>query len=211
MQIKTLLVDLDDTVYPADSGLWELIKHRISLYMHEKLKMDWETIPQLRSSYYKNYGTTMRGLLADYDIDKEEYLNFVHDVPLTEYITRDSELRKILLRLPQRKIIFTNADTAHAERVLEALGITDCFEKIVDIMAVYPYCKPLPVAFQIAMEHAGEKEPRRCAFLDDSITNLSAARQLGFYTVRVGSDEPSDHYDTGILRLRDICKVLPCT
>jgi putative hydrolase of the HAD superfamily len=210
MQIKTLFVDLDDTVYPPESGLWELIKHRISLYMHEKLNLDWDTIPQMRSAYYKNYGTTMRGLMADYEIDKEEYLRFVHDVPLGSYISNDQKLRGILQGLPQRKIIFTNADIDHARRVLNILGITDCFEMIIDIYAMFPYCKPLPDAFQIAMKNSGETLPGQIAFLDDSVTNLAAAKQMGFYSIRVGSNEPGEHYDAAIYRLQDICKVIPC-
>lgn len=210
MQINTLFIDLDDTVYPAESGLWDLIKYRISLYMHEKLNLDWKIIPELRSSYFQNYGTTMRGLMAEYDIDKSEYLRYVHDIPLNEFIAEDTKLRDILERAPQRKVIFTNADAGHAERVLEVLGIRSCFEKIIDIQAVFPYCKPLPIAFQLALELTGEENAHQCAFLDDSVSNLAAAKQMGFYSIRVGSEETSDKYDASIARIHDICKVIPC-
>jgi len=210
MQIKTLFVDLDDTVYPSESGLWELIKHRISLYMHEKLNLEWDTIPQMRSAYYQKYGTTMRGLMADFEIDKEEYLHFVHNVPLETYIKNDHKLRGILQRLPQRKIIFTNADVDHARRVLNVMGIADCFEMIIDIYAMFPYCKPLPDAFEIAMKNSGETQSRQIAFLDDSVSNLAAAKEMGFYCIRVGSQEPGEQYDAAISHLQDICKVIPC-
>ena len=209
MPINTLLIDLDDTVYPSNSGLWDLIKERISLYMAERLHMDWEVIPRLRSTYYREYGTTLRGLMAEYHIDREDYLQYVHDVPLGEHIQPDPALRQVLQDLPQRKIIFTNADSDHAHRVTDILGITDCFESVVDIRAIFPLCKPMPEAFQFALEQTGE-QVENCAFLDDSVTNLAAARALGFYTVRVGSREVSEHYHAGIDRLHDICEVLPC-
>ncbi len=208
MQYKTLFIDLDDTVYPAETGLWELIKQRISLYMHEKLGMSWAEIPALRNNYYRNYGTTMRGLMADFDIDKEEYLLFVHNVPIEEYLKPDPELHRALQSLPQKKVIFTNADAPHALRVMNALGITDCFEKTIDILTLFPHCKPLPEAYHIALECAGEKDASRCAFLDDSVSNLAAARQIGFYSIRVGSEETGEGYDAGINRLHDIGKVI---
>ena len=210
MQYTTLFIDLDDTVYPAQCGLWDVIKNRISLYMHDRLNLDWEVIPSLRSYYFKNFGTTMRGLMSDYSIDRNDYLQFVHDVPLTDFISRDDDLRRILECIPQRKVIFTNADTLHAERVMNILGITACFDQIIDINALFPDCKPLPAAYQKALELSGETDAHRCAFLDDSVTNLAGAKQAGFYTIRVGSVDPSDQYDAGILNLHEITKVIPC-
>lgn len=210
MPYKTLFIDLDDTVYPSDSGLWELIKHRISLYMFEKLNLDWEKIPRMRVDYYQNYGTTMRGLIADFNIDKEEYLQYVHNVPIKDLLQPDEALRAVLKRLPLRKIIFTNADAPHAQRVLDAIGIADCFEQIIDIHTLYPYCKPMPDAYAIAMQISGEKEPGNIAFLDDSVSNLAAAKQLGIFAVRVGNDEPGEQYDAAIRHLRELCKVIPC-
>jgi len=208
MPFTTLFIDLDDTVYPAQSGLWDVIKQRISLYMHERMKMSWDEIPALRTYYYQNFGTTMRGLMHDYSIDKSDYLQFVHNVPLEEYIQRDDELRCALLSLPQRKVIFTNADTLHAERVMDIIGISDCFDQVIDINAIFPVCKPMPAAYEKALVLSGAPDVSQCAFADDSVSNLAGARQSGFYTVRVGSEEPSDQYDAAILTLRDLPKVL---
>jgi putative hydrolase of the HAD superfamily len=210
MPYSTLFIDLDDTVYPAQSGLWDLIKDRISLYMHERLKLDWSVIPAMRTAYFLNYGTTMRGLMADFSFDREDYLHFVHNVPLGDFIQPDYALQQALDRLPYRKVIFTNADTPHAERVLNILGIASCFKQIIDINAIHPHCKPLPAAYLRALELSGENDPCHCVFMDDSISNLSTAKQLGFYTVRVGNTEPSQAYDAAILKLHDAASVLPC-
>lgn len=208
MSYRTLFIDLDDTVYPAQSGLWDVIKDRISLYMHERLNMEWDVIPAKRSFYFRNFGTTMRGLMSDYSIDRDDYLHFVHDVPLANFIKRDDPLRQILQSLPQRKVIFTNADSQHAERVMDIIGISECFSKIIDINAIFPDCKPLPAAYQKALVLSGETDVQQCAFLDDFVTNLAGARQAGFFTILVGGIEPSDQYDAAILSLHDITKII---
>ncbi len=210
MQLNTLFIDLDDTVYPAETGLWELIKQRISLYMHEKLGLTWDDIPSMRTHYYRNYGTTMRGLLSDFNIDKEEYLLFVHDIPIDKILKPNPVLRHALQALPQKKVIFTNADVPHAMRVMNALNIADCFEQTIDILQLFPHCKPMPEAFHMALDIAGEQDASRCAFLDDSVVNLAAAKQIGFYTIRVGSEEPGDEYDASIRLLQEINKVMDC-
>lgn len=181
---------------------------RINLYMHERLNLSWEVIPDMRRYYFRNFGTTMRGLIRDFNIDRNDYLQFVHDVPLNEYIRPDERLRQVLTSLPQRKLIFTNADVPHAERVLNLIGIADCFDQVIDIIAISPECKPMPAAFRKALELSGETDVNRCAFADDSVSNLAAAKQAGFYAIRVGSAEPSAEYDAGILTLHDLPAVV---
>ncbi|MCJ7625137.1 MAG: pyrimidine 5'-nucleotidase, partial [Anaerolineaceae bacterium] len=159
MKYSYLFIDLDDTVYSNDCGLWDLIKHRINLYMHECLDLSWDVIPDLRANLLMNYGTTMRGLSTLYEIDQKEYLAYVHDIPLHDYLQPDPELKDVLHSYPQRKAIFTSADASHAERVMSILGIQDCFEEIIDIHAVSPHCKPQPKAYHIALRRVGETNP----------------------------------------------------
>ncbi|MDR3575025.1 MAG: pyrimidine 5'-nucleotidase [Anaerolineaceae bacterium] len=204
MTFSTLFVDLDDTVYPKSSGLWQAIRRRLDQYMLEQMHFPANEIPVLREHLFTTYGTTMRGLQALYHIDTQEYLAYVHDVPLGNFIQPDLATRAALHCLPQRKIIFTNADTNHARRVLDVLEIGDCFDQIIDINAMSPYCKPMTEAFQIALQAAGEKDATHCVMIDDLPRNLAAARRLGFYTIRVGSVEPSSQYHGGIEHLSDL-------
>jgi putative hydrolase of the HAD superfamily len=187
MPITTLLIDLDDTLYPASTGLWSLIRQRIDLYMHERLKMPWEEIPDLRHRLFSEYGTTLRGLQATIGLDAQDYLAFVHAVPVEERLLPDPELKQVLLRCFQRKVIFTNADTGHALRVLGALQVADQFDQIIDILAVAPYCKPMPEAYRVALRLAGVAHPSECLVFDDSVSNLATARLLGCPTVLVGA------------------------
>ncbi|EOA27675.1 hypothetical protein CARUB_v10023829mg [Capsella rubella] len=127
----TLLFDLDDTLYPLSSGISKECGQNIKDYMVEKLGIDKNKILELSNSLYKNYGTTMAGLRAiGYDFDYDEYHSFVHGRLPYENIKPDPILRSLLLSLPLRKIIFTNADKLHAARALERLGLEDCFQGI---------------------------------------------------------------------------------
>jgi putative hydrolase of the HAD superfamily len=186
-----LLFDVDDTLYPPSSGVWPAIGERINQYMIEKMAMRPETVSALREKLYHTYGTTLRGLVELYHIDQADFLNFVHDVPVKKLINQEPKIREMLAALPHRKIIFTNADAPHARRVLETLCISDCFEKIIDIWDTTPYCKPFPEAFKIALRLADNLPPQNYILIDDSLPNLSMARQLGIQTILVG-DKPQD-------------------
>jgi putative hydrolase of the HAD superfamily len=191
MPITTIFFDLDDTLYPASSGVWRLIKERMNLFMHEKLEIPWDQIPLLRESYFHQYGTTLRGLQTHHQVDVENYLSFVHDIPISQYIFPDKKIREIIESLPQRKFIFTNADAEHAKRVLNAMDLTDCFSGIIDIMSVEPYCKPMKPAFVIAQNITGEPDAGNCVLIDDLATTTKAGMEFGFFTVLFGknSDE----------------------
>jgi pyrimidine 5'-nucleotidase len=208
MSLSTLFIDLDDTVYPAESGVWKAIRARIDQFVAEKFDLGWEDARLLRQRLFLRYGTTMRGLQAEYAIDEDEYLAYVHDVPLADYIAPDPGLGHILRSFSQRKLIFTNADAAHAGRVLSLLGIADCFDAIVDIKRIGPYCKPMPEAFQIALAAAGSPPTENCALVDDHADNLRAARALGMRAIQVGALPPCPHADAVITRLADLPSVL---
>jgi putative hydrolase of the HAD superfamily len=208
VQFSTLFFDLDDTLYPASCGLWEAIRERISLYMHDFLGLSWEEIPGLRRKYFEEYGTALIGLEANYPIRREEYLAFVHDLPLKEYIHPDPDLRAILEGLSARKVIFTNADSAHAGRVLNVLGIASCFEDIVDINDLEPYCKPMPESFKRAMLRANENSPGRCALIDDMPRNISGARKVGIRTILFGTDQIESEADATLSNWIDLPIVL---
>jgi putative hydrolase of the HAD superfamily len=191
MQYTTIFFDLDDTLYPSTNGLWDAIRDRMNLYMEERLNMPADEISALRREYFIKYGTTLRGLQFHHDVDADEFLAFVHDLPLKSFLKPDPELRKLIQSLPQKKWIFTNADAAHAGRVLSLLGVEDCFNGIIDVRANNFLCKPEPEVYRLTLIHAGEADPNRCVFLDDSARNLAPATQLGFYTVLVGTSEPN--------------------
>nr|AAM65114.1 unknown [Arabidopsis thaliana] len=127
-----LLFDLDDTLYPLSSGIARECGNNIKDYMTEKLGIPKDKIVELSDLLYKNYGTTMAGLRAiGYEFDYDEYHSFVHGRLPYDNIKPDLVLRSLLLSLPLRKVIFTNADRVHAAKALKKLGLEDCFEGII--------------------------------------------------------------------------------
>jgi putative hydrolase of the HAD superfamily len=208
MTLKTIFLDLDDTLYPPSTGIWPAIGVRIDLYMVERLHLPAEQVPALRRQLFRQYGTTLRGLVVTMHIDQVDYLDFVHDVPVESMLQPDAGLHAVLCGLPQRKVIFTNADRKHAGRVLGALKVADCIDQIIDILDVTPFCKPQPGAIECALQMAGEPDPSQCVLVDDGVPNLAAARQFGLRTVRVGSADPSQDYEAGIPTIHDLPNAL---
>lgn len=208
MKYTTIFFDLDDTLYPASTGLWHAIKERMNLYMRDRMGFDPSEIPELREKYYLQYGTTLRGLQANHEIDVQDYLAFVHDLPLRDYIQPNRKLCEVIASLGTRNLIFTNADAAHARRVLKVLELDDCFEDIVDVNAVAPYCKPMPETFEIAMRMAGEGDPGRCVMIDDLPRTTKAAREAGWYSILFGQNKPHPDANATLSDWRDLSAVL---
>ncbi|CAL9138547.1 unnamed protein product [Musa acuminata var. zebrina] len=134
-----LLFDLDDTLYPLSSGVASECLKNIGDYMVERLGIEERKISDLCNLLYKNYGTTMAGLRAiGYEFDYNDYHSFVHGRLPYGKLKPDPVLRHLLLSLPIRKVIFTNADEVHAAKVLQRLGLEDCFQGIICFETLNP-------------------------------------------------------------------------
>lgn len=206
---QTLLLDLDDTVYPPSSGVWELIGERINRFMIEVVGIDAEQAPALRRLYFERYGTSLNGLRLHHGVDPFDYLRFVHDLPLEDYLAPDPSLRRMLEGLAIPAVIFTNADAAHARRVLSALGVADLVDRFIDIVALEWVNKPQPEAYRRAMKICGQDDPAACIVVDDQPRNLMPAAALGMGTVLVGSSDRLDGIDHAILRASDLLAAVP--
>ena len=208
MRFTTIFFDLDDTLYPSNTGLWLAIKERMNIYMRERMGFPENQIATIREKYFLQYGTTLRGLQAHHEIDVEDFLAFVHDLPLKDYLTPNPTLRSVIASLPTRNLIFTNADVPHADRVLTALGLRDLFEIIVDVNAIAPYCKPMPESFQIAMKTAGETDPSKCVMIDDIHRTTRAAKEAGLFSILYNEAFPADSADAHLTDWNDLINIL---
>jgi len=186
--IHTIFFDLDNTIYSRKSGIWEAIGMRINRFMTDILHISEQEALSLRKKFRTDYGTTLLGLQSMYEVDEMEYLEYVHDIDLHAMLTDDGQLGKMLSTISQRKIIFTNSDQAHANRVLQFFHIKDYFDLIIDVIAMKPYVKPHPQAYQIALDLAGYASADGCMFIDDMLENVQQAAQLGFFSVYIGDD-----------------------
>lgn len=209
VQIQTIFFDLDDTLYPKESGVWQTVRRRIEDYMRDRLSIPDDQVFVLREKYLQQYGTSLRGLMADYQIDPDDYLTFVHDVDIETMIPANPALGSMLAKLPQRKWIFTNSSVPHSQRVLAALGIGEHFAGILDVKAMNYLSKPDASAYAMAIDKTGTADLTAALFLDDQPGNLQPAKQLGAATVLVGSAQAHPAADRFVMRAEDLLQEWP--
>jgi putative hydrolase of the HAD superfamily len=189
--LRYALFDLDNTIYPKSCGLMGEIGKRMNRYMVERLGIDAEEVSQKRVAFLKTWGTTLNALRRHYSVDPDEFLDFVHDIPLERFLQKDPELDRMLGRLELKKIIFTNADARHARRVLSRTGILGHFETIVDIHMLDFVNKPDRRAYLKALAFIGAR-PEECILIEDSPANIHTAKELGMITVMMGDENRAD-------------------
>jgi putative hydrolase of the HAD superfamily len=182
MSPEFILFDLDQTLYPRESGLQQEVGRRIQVWVCDYLELSWDEAGLVRRDYFERYGTTLNGLIIDRDMDPDGYLAFVHDIPVDVYLKRDPALARMLAALPQRRVVYTNATKEYSWRVLGALGVEDCFERVIGIEDVGLCNKLYQEAYERALALLGAQGDE-CIMIEDSVRNLAAAKALGFATV----------------------------
>lgn len=195
MPFTHAVFDLDETLYSTRVGLMQDIGRRITEWLQRRLGIGDEEAPRTRELYVHLYGTTLAGLLAEHAdrVDVEDYLAYVHDVPVEKYLRADLALRGMLKSIPLRRVVFTNSPVEHARRVLNALEVTDLFDQIVDIRALNFINKPRREAYERLLALLGA-QGTGCILIDDRAVNLQPAKQLGMTTVLVNG-QPQDGVD----------------
>ncbi|MGD0190228.1 MAG: pyrimidine 5'-nucleotidase [Rhizomicrobium sp.] len=186
--VETWIFDLDNTLYPADSGLFAQIDDRMTLFVAELFGVSRDEARRIQKAYYSDHGTTLNGLMRLHGVNPETYLSFVHDIDLSP-ISRDPHLNEGLERLEGRRFVFTNGCRNHAERVLARLGIERHFDGIWDIRTIGYRPKPDPRGYETVLTSAGATASRAAMF-EDAARNLVPAHALGMTTVwlRNGSE-----------------------
>ncbi|WBU58985.1 pyrimidine 5'-nucleotidase [Paracoccus albus] len=197
--VETWIFDLDNTLYPPEAALFAQIEKRMTAHVTRVLGVEAAEADRLRMHYWRDYGTTLAGLMAEHDIDPHAYLLDVHDIDFS-VLTPDPALSAAIAALPGRKIIHTNADKAYAIRVLDQLGIGP-FEAIYGIEEVAFHPKPDARAYAAVIEAHGI-DPASSAMFEDDPRNLEVPASLGMQTVLVGTgrhgpDELAADHDHG--------------
>ncbi|KAK8630863.1 hypothetical protein V6N13_079634 [Hibiscus sabdariffa] len=221
---ECLLFDLDDTLYPLSIGFNLTCRKNIEEFMLKYLDIEESQVPRMCLELYREYGTTMAGLKAlGYEFDKDEFHAYAHGRLPYETLRPDPVLRNLLLSMPQRKIIFTNGDKAHAQQVLKRLALEDCFEGIICFETLNPplqpsdfmdadkspiLCKPSPEAFDAAIRLANV-DPKKTIFFDDSARNIASGKAAGLHTVIVGSSTPMSDADHALRSIHNIKEAIP--
>jgi len=181
--IENWIFDLDNCLYPASAGLFELIDERMGAYIQRLLSCDPVEARRVQKHHFHTHGTTLAGLMKDHAVDPHDFLEQVHSIPL-DRIRRDDRLASSLARLPGRRFVFTNGDAPYARRVLDAIGIADSFDDLHDIHASSYRPKPDPHGYELLCKRF-DVDPGRALLADDIAANLEPAKALGMTTIWV--------------------------
>ncbi|KAH9682720.1 hypothetical protein KPL71_027458 [Citrus sinensis] len=222
--------DLDDTLYPSETGIAEAVKRNIEGFLIEKCGFSETKASSLRVELFKAYGSTLAGLRAlGYDIGADDYHGFVHGRLPYDLIKPDPQLRNLLCSITQRKIVrhqqrydsHNYYEPNHAITCLKRLEIADCFDQIICFETMNPnlskatrpdefpvLLKPSMDAMKLAL-HVANVDPRHALFLDDNIKNVTAGKALGLRTVLVGKTVNVGEADYALENVNNLPQVVP--
>ncbi len=182
--------DLDNTLYPRHCDLFSQIDVKMNEYVAGLLDLDLAAARKVQKELYRDYGTTLRGLMECYQVEPHDFLNAVHDIDYS-VLEPNPELGQLIGALPGRKHIFTNADTSHAVRTIEALGIALHFDQIFDIIAADMIPKPDAAPYELFIASQGV-DAERAAMFEDMPRNLDVPKEMGMATILVLPGEDSN-------------------
>ena len=185
MSSKIWIFDLDDTLHNASAHIFPVMNRTMTQYIMDNLELDETAAHNLRQHYWRVYGATLKGLMRHHGVDPYHFLNETHKlITLPDMVLQTKRLRHMLQNLHGRKVIFTNAPHGYALRVLDLLGIGDCFELVISVESTKFHAKPSVRGFQMLLKSIKAK-PSDCIMLEDNLPALMTAKRLGMQTVWV--------------------------
>jgi len=185
-QVETWVFDLDNTLYPHHLNLWQQVDVRIRNYIAQFLEVTHEEAFRVQKDYYRRYGTSMRGLMAEHGLEPDAFLDYVHEIDHSP-LEPNPALGAAIEKLAGRKLILTNGTRKHAAAVMQRLAIGHHFEDVFDIIAAELEPKPSPQTYERFLR-CHEVQPARAAMFEDLARNLSVPHALGMTTVLVVPD-----------------------
>ena len=181
--VTNWVFDLDNTLYKAECGLFDKVHILMGRFIEEKLSLSSGDAQALRSKYYHQYGTTLRGLMIEHKIDPDEYLEYVHQINY-DVVIPDEKLRNAIKDLKGKKFIFTNANYGHVEKVLEKLKMEDIFDGCFDISESGYLPKPHKEIYD-SFQKKFNLDNSSTAMFEDLHINLKQPFSMGWETVWV--------------------------
>ncbi len=181
LNLSLVVIDLDNTLYEANNGVFARMDAQMNQYIRRELGVNQAEADMIRVKYWKQYGSTLKGLMEHHGHDAEPFLREAHDVNAHELLTPHPALRDVLQAMPARKVIHTNGTKEHAETILEALGIRDDFAEIYDIRFNAYTPKPCVDTLRLLFEAEGVSASE-VLVIDDMEDNLAVAKQAGAKT-----------------------------
>jgi len=193
--VETWVFDLDNTLYPHHLNLWQQVDDRIRNYIANFLGLTYDEAFRKQKDFYRRYGTTMRGMMAEHGMKPDDFLDYVHRIDHSP-VEPNPALGAALEKLPGRKLILTNGTRAHADAIMKRLAIHHHFEDVFDIVAGELEPKPFPQTYDRFLARHGV-DPAKAAMFEDLARNLEVPHALGMTTVLIVPDRTREVFREG--------------
>lgn len=198
--VSDWVFDLDNTLYSPSCDLFSQIDVRMRGFICDLLGVDDTQAYRLQKQYFRDYGTTLSGLMHEHQVHPDKFLDHVHDLDVS-VIPGNPDLFAALNSVPGRKFVYTNGTFGHAERVLNRIGVAALFDGVFDIVDAAYHPKPKLESFNRFLGRFGVN-PREAAMFEDLGRNLLPAHELGMTTILVRSQD--GHADPAVRSWGDV-------
>ena len=186
-EIKYWIFDLDNTLYSGQTKVFSEVDKKMSSFISEKFGVDLFEAKKIQKEYFYEYGTTLSGLMKKKNVDPSEFLEFVHDIDIS-WLPKDEFLREELIKIKEKKYIFSNGSHAHIENVTNQLGIDGLFDGAFDITDADFVPKPHLDPYKKIIQKF-KLDPKKSILIEDIAHNLEQAKNLGMKTCWLENDE----------------------
>jgi len=180
-KIDTWIFDLDNTLYSADSGIFQQVHKLMGKFIKNYLNVSLKKAQEIQQKYYKEHGTTLRGMMDNYGVNPDYFLDEVHKLDYS-IVTGNQKLNNELKKLNGKKIIYTNANMQHVLSVLERIDLLNFFDAIFDIKMANYIPKPEIEPYEHIIKNF-DLNPKKSAMFDDIAKNLVPAKNVGFTSI----------------------------
>ena len=187
LNIKYWIFDLDNTLYSGQTKVFSEVDKKMSAFISKKMNVDLVKAKEIQKKYFYEYGTTLSGLMKQDSIDPHEFLEFVHDIDIS-WLPKDLKLKDELIKIKEKKFIFTNGSHAHVENVTKQLGIDGLFDGAFDIVDANFVPKPHIDPYKKIIDKF-KIEPTKSILIEDIAHNLEQAKNLGMKTCWLENEE----------------------
>ena len=187
LNIKYWIFDLDNTLYSGQTKVFSEVDKKMSSFISKKMKVDLIKAKEIQKKYFYEYGTTLSGLMKQDGIDPNDFLEFVHDIDIS-WLPKDLKLKEELIKIKEKKYIFTNGSHAHVENITKQLGIDGLFDGAFDIVDANFVPKPHADPYNKIVEKFNI-DPTKSILIEDIAHNLEQAKNLGMKTCWLENEE----------------------
>ena len=191
-EIKNWVFDLDNTLYSAESGIFQQVHELMGKFVSKKLNLELNEAKKIQREYFIKHGTTLRGLMDNHGVEPDEFLEEVHKLDYS-IVNPNTKLNQEINKLNGRKIIYSNANKQHVDEILTRLNLANTFDEIFDIKMANYIPKPDIEAYKEFINKFNI-DPKTTIMFDDIAKNLVPAKNVGFKSVwiDIGMENISD-------------------